>query len=85
MPGRIKEKIIKNLLFFFALSSVFFLAGIVVILFLEGFPVFREVTLWEFISGREWYPYWDPPDFGILPLISASLVVTLGLCWWQFP
>jgi len=78
MPGKIKEKIIKKLLFFFALSSVFFLAGIVVILFLEGFPVFREVTLWEFISGREWYPYWDPPDFGILPLISASLVVTLG-------
>jgi len=76
--GYLKEQFIKYLLFFCALSSVLFLAGIIWVLFREGLPVFSHVSLLEFISGRDWYPYWHPPDFGILPLISASLVVTTG-------
>ncbi len=73
-----KEKIVRVFLYIFALSSIFFLTGIVIILFKEGLPIFNKVGIFEFISGREWYPTYDPPDFGILPLLSASLVVTLG-------
>ncbi len=82
---KLKDKIIKYILFVFAFSSILFLTGIVIILFIEGFPTFSEVSLYEFITGTEWYPYWNPPDFGILPLILASLVVTLGAMFIAVP
>jgi phosphate transport system permease protein len=46
-------------------------------LFLEGLPILKEVSLTEFIFGEYWYPTSDPPDFGIYPLIIASVMVTL--------
>lgn len=42
----------------------------------EGVPVFKEVSVKDFLFGQYWYPTADPPDFGILPLILASLMVT---------
>ncbi|ACL70907.1 phosphate ABC transporter, permease protein PstA [Halothermothrix orenii H 168] len=71
-----KEKLIKGTLFIFALSSIVFLTAIVITLFNEGLPIFNETGILEFIFGREWYPYYD--DYGILPLICASLLVTVG-------
>jgi len=55
-----------------------FLLGIIIILFKEGLPLFNEVSLYDFITGKNWYPTYDPPEFGILPLITATLLVTLG-------
>ncbi len=78
MHWRTKEKVIKKVLFVFALSSIIFLAGIVFVLFMEGLPIFEKVGILEFITGKIWYPTFDPPDFGILPLILASLIVTFG-------
>lgn len=72
-----KEKIVKNLLYFFALSSIIFLTGIVIVLFKEGLPIFKEIGIFDFITGKEWYPTYDPPDFGILPLIMSSIMVTV--------
>ncbi len=72
-----KEKIIKYILFIFALVSVLVLALIVFSLFREGLPIFKKISLWNFIFGLEWYPTADPPLFGIFPLIVGSLVVTL--------
>lgn len=73
-----KEKIVKYVLYFFALSSIFFLTGIIIVLFKEGLPIFNKIGLFDFVFGKDWYPTYDPPDFGILPLLSASLVVTAG-------
>ena len=78
MHWKTKEKIIKKVLFAFALSSILFLTGIVIVLFIEGLPIFEEVGIFEFITGKIWYPTFSPPDYGILPLILASLFVTLG-------
>ncbi len=76
MTRRQKEILIKYLFFFFSLISLMVLFLIVVFLFREGLPIFREVTLWDFLFGREWYPTYDPPSYGIWPLIVGSLVVT---------
>ncbi|WP_143710117.1 phosphate ABC transporter permease subunit PstC [Halothermothrix orenii] len=76
MNWKTKEKLIKGTLFIFALSSIVFLTAIVITLFNEGLPIFNETGILEFIFGREWYPYYD--DYGILPLICASLLVTVG-------
>ena len=72
-----KEIIIKNVFFIFSLISIFILGLIVVFLFREGIPIFREVSLRDFLFGMEWYPTYSPPSYGIWPLIVGSLIVTI--------
>ncbi len=76
MTRTLKELFIKNILLLFALVSVIILGLIVLFLFLEGLPVFEVVSVADFLFGLEWYPTYDPPDYGIWPLIVGSLVVT---------
>jgi phosphate transport system permease protein len=76
MTRKLKEKIIKNIFFSLSLVSILILGLIVVFLFKEGFPIFKVVSIREFIFGLEWYPTYDPPSFGIWSLIVGSLVVT---------
>ncbi|MBW1723165.1 MAG: phosphate ABC transporter permease subunit PstC [Deltaproteobacteria bacterium] len=59
-----------------ALASILTLGLIVFFLFSEGIPIFLKVPVTDFIFGRYWYPTSDPPEFGILPLIAASIGVT---------
>ncbi|HOV21083.1 MAG TPA: phosphate ABC transporter permease subunit PstC [bacterium] len=75
---KLKENFIKYILFFLSFLSLFFLLGIVVVLFKEGLPLFKYVSLKDFLFGKEWYPTYEPPSFGALPLILGSLWVTLG-------
>jgi phosphate transport system permease protein len=76
MTRKLKEEIIKNIFFLLALVSIFILGLIVVFLFIEGLPIFKVVSLGNFVFGQEWYPTYEPPEFGIWPLIVGSLVVT---------
>ena len=48
-----------------------------VFLFMEGIPIFGKLSVVDFIFGKEWYPTASPPDFGILPLLVASMAVTI--------
>lgn len=75
---RLKERIYKWGFTVLAFASLVFLAGITITLFLEGLPVFQEVPFLKFITGKFWYPTYEPPDFGILPLILGSFWVTMG-------
>ena len=75
---RLKERIYKWAITLFAFTSLLFLVGITIILFKEGVPILKEVGMFDFIFGKDWYPTYEPPEFGILPLISASLLVTAG-------
>jgi phosphate transport system permease protein len=76
--ARKKERIIHILFFCIALASITTLALIVVFLFMEGLPIFAKVSVQDFIFGTQWYPTDEPPDFGIFPLIIASLAVTVA-------
>lgn len=78
MRSRIRENLIRVVLTMVAFSSLVFLVGIVLVLFREGLPIFRKTGLAHFIFGRDWYPTYDPPSFGILPLMAASFLVTVG-------
>lgn len=77
MTRQAKEKRIKQLFLVVAGVSIMILTLIVVFLFREGVPIFREVSLSGFLFGKEWYPTYDPPSYGIWPLIVGSLIVTL--------
>ncbi|MCJ7545355.1 MAG: phosphate ABC transporter permease subunit PstC [Deltaproteobacteria bacterium] len=74
---RQRERIIRSLFFGIALASITILFLIVLFLFLEGVSIFKVVSIKDFLFGMQWYPTSDPPDFGIFPLIIASISVTL--------
>jgi phosphate transport system permease protein len=75
---RVKEGIYKGIFTFLAFASFLFLVGITITLFVEGLPTFKQVKFLNFLFGKYWYPTYEPPEFGILPLILGSLWVTIG-------
>jgi phosphate transport system permease protein len=75
-----KEIFIRGIFAFFAFASVLILALIVMFLFREGLPIFKEVSVADFLFGQEWYPTYDPPAYGIWPLIFGSVIVTVFSC-----
>lgn len=77
MSRQTKETLIQYIFLLFALVSIIVLGLIVFSLFREGLPIFGKVSVKDFLFGMEWYPTFDPPSFGIFPLIIGSLIVTL--------
>jgi phosphate transport system permease protein len=42
----------------------------------HGLAVFRDVGVWDFLTGTTWEPDASPPQYGALPFIAGSLAVT---------
>ena len=72
-----KEVLIKNGFRITASLSIVVMGLIMLFLIREGTPIFHEVGLGDFIFGSDWYPTDEPPDFGIFPLLLASIAVTM--------
>lgn len=70
------EKVMRSFFFTIAFFSIAILFLIMIFLFKEGFPIFKEVSVTDFVFGKYWYPTDEPPAFGIWPLILASFSVT---------
>jgi phosphate transport system permease protein len=70
----LKEKIIESILLLAALVSVFTTLGIVYILVSESVVFFRHVPLWDFLTDTQWTPLFDDAHFGIMVLLSGTLV-----------
>jgi phosphate transport system permease protein len=73
-PG---EALVQSLLFVCACVSVVTTVGIVVVLGREAFTFFAEagVSLGAFLTGSTWQP--GLGQFGVLPLVSATLMISL--------
>ena len=76
MWPRLKEKCIELLLLFAALTSVAITMGIVGVLAYESILFFGHVSLVEFLTDRQWTPLFAEAHYGILPLVSGTLVTT---------
>ena len=73
-PG---EAVIRGVLLAAALVSVLTTIGIVVALLRPAVEFFKDVPVWEFLGGTRWAPNDSGnPDFGVWPLVSATLVIT---------
>jgi phosphate transport system permease protein len=81
------ERGIEVILLLAALSSVLTTFGIMEILVIESYNFFRKVAelrnttpisffLGEFLNEREWSPLFEGGKFGILPLLTGTLVTT---------
>lgn len=76
-----REKIIEIILFFAAFSSVLTTVMIISILLYESASFFREVPLWQFLTDTQWTPLFEDKHFGVMSLVSGTLVTTIvALC-----
>lgn len=73
---RLSESLIQGFLFFCGAVSILTTIGIVVVLLEESLRFFADpaVNVFEFITGAVWQPQLG--KFGILPLLTATLVTT---------
>ena len=71
---RIGETIIHGFMFFCAAVSIVTTIGIVYELIKESLLFFKQAKLIEFLFGAKWQPMIG--SFGILPLVSATLMTT---------
>ena len=71
-----KERAIESLLFVAALASVGITVGIVGVLTYESVTFFRQVPLSVFLTDTQWTPLFSEPHYGILPLVSGTVVTT---------
>lgn len=77
----LKERFIEGGLFLAAFSSVAVTFAIVATLVIESVPLFKQVRLLDFLTDRQWTPLFDDAHFGIMTLLSGTLVTTLvALC-----
>lgn len=72
----LSDKIVPILLFLCAAISVLTTIGIVYTLLTETINFFRTIPIGEFLTGTKWSPLIEPKSFGILPLLSGTLLVT---------
>ena len=76
MRGRQFEWVIEWVLFLCAALSVFTTVGIIVVLAIETVGFLREVPLLAFLFGTEWTPLFANKQFGVLPLVAGTVLVS---------
>lgn len=59
-------------------TTVGITALIVYVLVSSAIGFFQEVSLWDFLTGTQWLPDGEDKKFGVLPLISGTMMVALG-------
>jgi phosphate transport system permease protein len=74
------EDVVKIVLALCALVSVATTVGIVVALFEPAIEFFREISIVDFVTGKDWSPLFEPASFGVLPLVAGTLLVTVCAC-----
>ena len=69
----------KYLFFTCAVLSIATTLGILFSLASQAWGFFQEIGVFEFLTGTEWRPILKPRAYGVLPLVSGTLLVaTVG-------
>jgi phosphate transport system permease protein len=70
------EFIIERCLLLSAATSILVTAGIIFVLLFETGAFLREVPIADFLFGTEWTPLFSEKRFGVLPLITGTLLAS---------
>lgn len=64
---------------FLACASLSILTTLVILLTLsyQAYEFFKEISIIEFLTGTRWTPILKPRSYGVLPLVSGTLLVTV--------
>ena len=73
---KIKEKAIEGLLLGSAAVSILTTIGILYVLISESAVFFSKVSIIDFLTDTQWTPLFADKHFGILPLISGTLLTS---------
>jgi len=68
------ERFIEAFLFLSAILSIAIMLAIIVMLIKESIVFFQHVSIWEFITDNQWTPLFDDAHYGIMPLVSGTIV-----------
>jgi phosphate transport system permease protein len=74
----VSEAVIHGALYLCALLSVATTVGIVIVLASEAWTFFADVSIAEFLFGTRWTPLLEPRSFGVLPLLSGTMMIVVG-------
>jgi phosphate transport system permease protein len=74
---RIVGWVVEVVLFAAAALSVLVTVGIVYVLFSESLKFFSQVSIVDFLTDTQWTPVFENPHFGIITLISGTLMSSL--------
>ena len=78
MQRDVRETVMKYVFLISALISVLSIILIFYFIFSGGLPFILRQGVLEFLTGTNWRPTASQPEFGILPMIVGSLIVTGG-------
>ena len=73
---KLEGTIVKWLFFACATVSILTTAAILFTLFYQALSFFDEIPIWDFLTGTRWTPILKPRSYGVLPLVSGTLLVT---------
>ncbi len=73
---RYGERVISGILLAAAAVSILTTFGIVISLLVPTIEFFTEVPVLDFLLGTQWTPLFADGQFGVLPLVSGTLVIT---------
>jgi phosphate transport system permease protein len=73
---RIGEVVVQGVLFVAAAISVLTTLGIVFSLVMPSIDFFREVSIWEFLTGTTWAPLFLDAQFGAVPLMVGTFMIS---------
>lgn len=73
---RYGEAVVKGVLFLCAMLSVVTTGAIVFSLLKPTIEFFGDVGIGEFLTSRSWAPLFADPSFGVVPLVTATLLIT---------
>src|SRR5262245_28721448 len=71
---RLRERVIETILLFCGAASVAITIAIVAVLLLESAHFFGHVSIVEFVTGTVWTPLFADARYGILPLVTGTLL-----------
>lgn len=74
---KIKEMVIEKSLLASALITIAVTIGIVLVLAVEAIRFFSEVSVWDFFTDTQWTPLFTDKHYGILPLLSGTMLTSL--------
>jgi phosphate transport system permease protein len=75
-PGSGKERALETFFAFCSFLSIAITIGIVIVLLYDAVSFFSQVSIVDFLTETKWNPNIKPVKFGVLPLVSGTLVFT---------
>ena len=75
--SKFSEKIIEKSLLASALFTILTTVAIILVLAFETVQFFREVSVIDFFTDTQWTPLFDDKHFGIMPLLSGTILTSL--------